>query len=356
MTEPSVSPSLRSEPIRVDPSGSLWAVTSYFNPARWRRRLENYRHFRRHLGLPLLSVELGFDGCFDLGAGDAERLLRFQQGDVMWQKERLLNLGISALPEHVTHVAWIDCDIVFEREDWWRDALAVLEHCAAVQPFERVVHLGPEASRDFAPERMCDPSAVIFAREVAAADYLRRRGQRAACGGRLPGRQDDGHHDVVAKGVAWVARRALLQRVPLFDRAILGGGDSAVLAGFLGRGEQFVRDLPEGRRRNLGADYLRWAERAHQATQGRIGAIPGRAGHLWHGSIAQRGYDERHQILAEHAFDPVRDLRASASGPWLWADPGSALAHRVRAYFASRCEDGAALPSGVEVPLCAGSD
>jgi hypothetical protein len=42
---------------------SLIAVTAYYNPGRYRSRYRNYQRFRRNLtGLPLLTVELVFDG------------------------------------------------------------------------------------------------------------------------------------------------------------------------------------------------------------------------------------------------------------------------------------------------------
>ena len=31
----------------------------------------------------------------------------------MWQKERLLNVALAAVPNNVEDVAWIDCDVVF---------------------------------------------------------------------------------------------------------------------------------------------------------------------------------------------------------------------------------------------------
>ena len=46
----------------ADPrSANLWAITCYFNPVGYRRRLENYRMFRQRLKVPLVAVELSFD-------------------------------------------------------------------------------------------------------------------------------------------------------------------------------------------------------------------------------------------------------------------------------------------------------
>jgi hypothetical protein len=54
----------------------MWAITSYFNPIGYRRRLENYRSFREHLNIPLLTVELGYGPEFELDESHAEILIR----------------------------------------------------------------------------------------------------------------------------------------------------------------------------------------------------------------------------------------------------------------------------------------
>ena len=54
------------------------AITSYFNfddPPGVTRRLHAYREFRRHLRIPLLTVELAHYGNFELSSEDAELLI-----------------------------------------------------------------------------------------------------------------------------------------------------------------------------------------------------------------------------------------------------------------------------------------
>lgn len=87
-------------------SESLWAITSYFNPIRYRRRLANFKRFRENLRVPLVAVELAYGPEFELQKGDAEILIQLRGGAVLWQKERLLNLAMQALPDHCQKVAW----------------------------------------------------------------------------------------------------------------------------------------------------------------------------------------------------------------------------------------------------------
>jgi hypothetical protein len=51
--------------------GRLWAITSYFNPAGYRRRLSNFKIFRERLGIPLVVVELTYGPDFELEKQDA---------------------------------------------------------------------------------------------------------------------------------------------------------------------------------------------------------------------------------------------------------------------------------------------
>lgn len=89
---------------------ALWAITSYFNPVGYRRRLTNYRVFRRRLTVPLVTVELAHHGVFELERGDAEILVQLTSPDILWHKERLLNVALKALPVECRQVAWLDGD------------------------------------------------------------------------------------------------------------------------------------------------------------------------------------------------------------------------------------------------------
>src|SRR5262249_17769770 len=114
---------------------------AYYNPARFKRRLANYKLFCANLRARLVTVELSFDGHFELSDDDADVLIQISGGAILWQKERLLNLAIKSVPVDVKNVAWIDCDVVFERLDWMDEAEHQLDTVNIVQPFSEVVDL-----------------------------------------------------------------------------------------------------------------------------------------------------------------------------------------------------------------------
>jgi hypothetical protein len=47
----------------------IWAITTFFNPAGYRQRYQNFRIFREHLSVPLVAVELGYGNDFELKDG-----------------------------------------------------------------------------------------------------------------------------------------------------------------------------------------------------------------------------------------------------------------------------------------------
>ncbi|MBK6739582.1 MAG: hypothetical protein IPG64_17900 [Haliea sp.] len=142
----------------------LWAVTCLFNPLRSRRRAGNFRTFRAHLGVPLIAVELSFDGRFELREGEAEVLVQLTGGDVMWQKERLLNVGLRHLPPACEQVALIDCDVLFEDDDWAAAAADVLTRHPVAQLFSSVQYL----PRDWTPGTGAAPVDLMRHRGVAS--------------------------------------------------------------------------------------------------------------------------------------------------------------------------------------------
>lgn len=305
---------------------ALWAITSYFNPLGWTRRLANYREFRRRLTVPLVTVELARDGArFALGPGDAERLIQLTGEDLLWQKERLLNVALAALPREASAVAWLDCDVVFDAPDWPRRVEAALARFTLVQPFARFREAPPDLGA-WAPEAWRGGDA--FGRrlaEGAPVDELFRRG----VGHRLA----RGH----AIGFAWAARRPLLERHGLYDACILGSGDKAVAIAALGRFDLLDRLEMNARQT---AHFRSWAEPFFADVGGDIGYADATLVHLWHGDLKARRYRRRHEELTRFAFDPYVDIAVDAQGAWRWTTANDALRAYVADYLAARNEDG----------------
>ncbi|MHB8835135.1 MAG: hypothetical protein ACYC9Y_05425 [Candidatus Methylomirabilia bacterium] len=302
----------------------LWAVTALFNPMGYRSRAENYRVFRERLAAPLVAVELACDGSF-LRTGDAERVVRVRGGDVLWQKERLLNLALRHLPPECRHVVWLDADLVFDDDDWIERTRAALAQRALVQAFSTARHLRRGAD----PGRR-RPGDTLLARESMGAKQSRGEIDFAALAAGAP--------PDFSTGLAWAMRRELIERVGFYDAAVCGGASLLMGAAAAGEIEAIVRRFRMGARE---AEHARrWARSFREAAGGGMGFVEGGVAHLWHGERSNRGYGTRFALLESAGFDPESDLVLGPEGAWLWASEKPHLHAGLRSYFSNRREDG----------------
>jgi hypothetical protein len=314
----------------------LWTLTAYFNPCRYRSRRANYRVFRERLAGPLVAVEYSVDGEFELGPGDADRIVRIRGRDLLWQKECLLNRGLAAVPPSCGAVAWLDGDVILERDDWRAAAAERLGRVAVLQLFDRCLDL----PRGATPETPGARDAAAAGESMTAAVSRGRADDVFHSGGRPGGpapRTHRRHRDRIP-GLAWAARRDLLDRHGLYDACVLGSGDRAIACAAYGRHATAHQAWmqTEAQRRH----YLRWAAPFAADVRGRVGFVSGAAFHLWHGSVADRQWRERHEILGRAAFDPARDVARDARGCWRWSSAKPELHGHVRRHFFERREDG----------------
>lgn len=312
----------------------LWGLTTLFNPRRARSRIQNYREFRRRSreqGLPLLTVELAFgDAEFELVPGeDAEILLQLRSASVLWQKERLLNIGLSKLPLACKKVAWADADILFDDKNWVRRTSTLLDRYVVVQPYSDCIRLPRGADASEFPKRQLLKSIPLgdgegtFSRSVC---YRMAKKSNPTFSG--------------ATGYAWSAQRAFLDQVGFYDRCIIGGADREMALAF-----HFPPGkVPKERRRITHPRLLEhlgsWHAKVHSLVDGKVHFRPGLIHHLWHGAAEKRNYSDRHAILSEHDFDPERDIQPDSQGCWEFCTEKTQLAAAIGEYFSSRSEDG----------------
>jgi hypothetical protein len=306
---------------------NLWAITSYFNPAGYRQRLLNYLRFRSRLRAPLVTVELAADGAFELAPSDADLVVQVSDGDVMWQKERLLNVAMSRLPPECTAVAWFDCDVVLERHDWVQATEHALRQFPLVQLYRERFNLGRDVDVDDLP----DPAPYAMGQSFV---YRLTEGMPVSVVSRI-GNVGTWNASL---GLAWAGRRDLVARHGLYDAGIMGGGDRALAGAAFGEMRAIAEPWHADEVRVQ--HFRRWAEPFFHEVRARVTYLEGRLFHLWHGERADRGYLTRYRDFRPFGFDPDIDIRHSSEGAWRWNSDKPAMHDYVRAYFPSRREDG----------------
>jgi hypothetical protein len=328
----------------------LWVITTYFNPGRDPHRFSSYALFAESLkqsGIPLLSVECAFrDDAYELTP--APDIIQVRCPNVLWQKERLLNLAVSRLPSSARKVAWIDGDILFSNPAWATETSALLDQYPVVQLWEKAVRLPKGTRSSTGQEEIWESMASILSKDPAK---IRSGGLHA-----------HGH-----TGFAWAARRDLLDRFGLYDtgfdvgadhliaHAFWGDFDSPCMQSVMGMGImqnnplrhnsialfRWLRSVvPEPvksrlapwrrwRRENtaLREHFLSWAQGVYAVVKGQVGFTSGTVMHLWHSDKTRLAPWKIRKGLYKHTFDPNVDLRINPDGCWDWASDNTDL-HR----------------------------
>lgn len=315
--EPTTPPPIpTNDPLDLEFKNDIAAITCFFNPAGFKTNLKNYRQFKAYMqqiGCPMYSVELAFgDKPFELEPDEFTWQIR--TNDVMWHKERLLNLLSRRLPEHFTKIIWTDCDLVWpDQPDWFVHTSRLLDRYKIVQPFSVAEYMTPHGAVEFFKEGVIS----VQKQHRDPFDFWQ-------------------HHP----GFVWAARREFFTKFGLYDKPILGAGDAYMAFTFLGDPRKVLDRYTDqfSMCKELVIDYMKWAEPVANYVAGQVSFVATKVQHQWHGSRKERRYHERMGLIKD--FTPARDLALDSNGLWAWSEqvkPEFKMA--LKNYFSARNED-----------------
>jgi hypothetical protein len=311
---------------------NTWVVCCLFNFTGSKFRLYNYNAFRRQLKkhkVKILTVEFSPKEEYELNYNDADILIQLSDGDLMWQKERLLNIGIDRLPTDTDNVIIIDTDVIFGQRDIIQRIEKKLKKYQVVQCFEYKRDLNPLLDLtkfDFfnvdqsLSQNFYDNSAYKQDSEKAS---IIRNFQR--CG------QFNGIF-----GYAWAFNYKIIKKIKLFEDNIVGGGDRTMAAAFLR--QDLLYHFP-GTNKQPFEDYCKLVKKNIKRKE--VGYLKDTTIYvLYHGEIKKRYYNERHNILKMYEFDAAKDLIKQKKLPLKFNDSvDEAMKESIKYYFVNRREN-----------------
>lgn len=322
----------------------MWAITSYYNPIQYATKLRNFRVFQEHLKIPLIVVEFSREGVFELDDTLCDIHIKLSDGDILWQKEALLNIGIKHVPADEDYVTLVDADVLFTNPDWVEQTEIALQDSLIVQPFSQVRDLDKTTSesRDQihqAVARPCEYGKIDL--DCSELGGNRYSFAKSYIGGQLNhgffDSLDQRQNTAIAPGFSIAGKKKFLEAFPLFDEAVIGGGDSLFWDALAGEAKNMAQQ--RGLIGNYRKRYLSWASRIHKAVGNSINYVEGNLLHLWHGELESRGYYSREFKLNDLGYDPSQDLIRSPEGIWKWTAKRNDLREYLSDYFLGRKED-----------------
>jgi hypothetical protein len=334
-------PSMFRRPDQV--ASPLYVVTPLFNPVRFRSRWRLYRDFEKmcaDAGAILYTVEIAFGDRDFVTDPNNPRHVQLRTSHEMWFKENAINIGVQHLPPDWQHVAWIDADTRFVRDDWANEAVHRLQHYDVIQMWSQYQDLTSDYELVGTAPGFVHNCMTVSIENLHIWISCKCHCKPCTCRPCYPyAKPRPGQKGYPgAPGLAWACtRKAWNTFGGLLDTCILGAGDWYMAHGLYGLvNERMVNRNNHQRYRDT---IFNWQERALRLRKN-VGVMPGLALHYWHGPKVHRKYGTREQILIETQYNPESHLSRDWQGLWQFTEAAPPeLRDRVRNYFAQRNED-----------------
>lgn len=365
--------------VLFDPK-QLHVITVVSNPFRYQSRYSIYKDFEQHVlsaGAQLWVAELQLrDRPFLVTEKDNPYHIQLRSDHVLWVKENLWNIVASRLPDDALYIMVADADVHFVRPDWAVETIHMLQHYEVIQPWTESFDLGPKFETrehhtsfcfDYLKDTVHYPSKLHFDQVMemnARTRQPRLHGEKADESRRHRHHHKHHHHHghhhhhhhhhpepeppypyyggmgirpyTYHPGFAWAWRRTALNKVGGFiDKAILGNADHHMALALIGEATRSLHSKTTQEYKDM---VYQWEERA-KALNRNIGYMEGTIMHRWHGHKRSRGYNNRWQVLINHEYNPLKDVRYEANGVLALQPDKWRLKHDIDSYFVSRNED-----------------
>jgi hypothetical protein len=288
----------------------LYVILPYFNFCGFQKRKKLFIEFVHRMeavpGIKLVVAEYGQA----LPHLPVYKQFRFEIKNKIWIKENLVNMAVARLPDTWQNVAWVDADITFLNKNWVADTIRELRTNDVVQLFQTAVNLGPDG------ESIKIDKSFGFMHAKSGTTLTK-----------------NDRYGFWHPGYGWAVNHRTWDKMGgLVDWAILGSADRHMAMAWIGRVDWSYPG-------NIHPNYKAMLKEYQVLCKGfKVSFVPGTILHHWHGSLENRQYRERWDIITKNKFDPFEDLDTSTECVRLSAS-GLRLEKEIYNYFLERKED-----------------
>jgi len=272
----------------------------FFNSSKSKRLLMNYLYIVEKLrtaGIPYYTLELVYEGR----QPEIADAFHVRGKSPMFHKEQLCYLLEKRIPDTFTKLLFLDADLVFSDPNWYNNLSEALNTYEVVHPFTNAVWLNLEYNNILEHRLTC-----IYDSNKDICDISNKH-----------------------VGFAWAFQRSYYNEVGMFRYAIVGSGDSYSSMLFLNNHGylNYVKNPSLDKILNI---YLK-------SRSPSISHLNGNIYHLFHGSKANRKYQNRHGLL-DGIFDIMDILVENKDGVFEFTNQD--INSKIYNYLKERNDDG----------------
>uniref|UniRef100_A0A6C0E8Q8 Glycosyltransferase n=1 Tax=viral metagenome TaxID=1070528 RepID=A0A6C0E8Q8_9ZZZZ len=300
------------------------------NPCNYKRRIELANIFIAHMN-NTKNVKLYIVECIYPKYGQTEYKvtesgnpchLQLTAETILWTKENMINLGVQKLlPKDYKAFAFVDADLHFNNNLWAEETLNKLLTYDVLQVFETGYNLNKMNQVD-------EKCKMLY-----SYCYLWKKINREH-------NADMSHvkHKFRHQGWGWAMTRKAYEKMGgLYDLGILGGGDTILAKSltawrymyrskpYVKCSDGFVKSLYDYQIRCIGLN---------------VDYVSGSVYHYYHGSLTNRKYIDRWNIIIGYGYNPYTFLTRNACGMYTATSAFPIeMQKEIIIYFKERDED-----------------
>jgi hypothetical protein len=309
----------------------LYCIVPYFNYLKSINRRQLFIDFlNKYKDIENLNIII-IEGVFTDEVSDLPtnisgiyKYLSITINDVMWIKENLINIAIKYLPSDWEYVAWIDADIQFLNNNWITDTINKLKQSNILQLFQHAINLGPTG------ETFKLDDGFIYSYKTHISDYNNN------CLDYYLESYTTWH-----PGYAWAMNRDFYNKsldyniLPIIDYCIIGSNDHHMATAFIYKSSS---SYPEQICQEYKDKIIKY-ENFCRSINVSFDYINGTIVHYWHGSLKNRKYNDRWNILIDNNYNPSTDIYCNDKGLFKFTKKGEKFNKIIIKYFYERKED-----------------
>jgi len=243
--------------------------------------------------------------------------LKFKLNDILWVKENLINLAIKDLPDDAKFIAWSDRDIHFLNPLWVEDTIEKLKIYDIVQPWSEIIHLNSSHKLDVISKR--EDELTFSNKSILCADINHKN-----------------HNNKIktSTGQIWAITKSFYEKIgKINDIEIIGGADSIIANFCVLKRQDYIKNLD---RKSTDKTKINWLEYQKKFKDVKYSYVDGLIVHYWHGSLEDRLYSKRFNILKHLNYDPNEDIMYNKYGVLQFTEKGKRLEPLITQYFNNR--------------------
>ena len=226
----------------------------------------------------------------------------------VWNKEAALNVLAKQLPSQYTKIMWVDMDIMWFNSNWYNDISKLLDNYKVIQPYSYCNYLTTKYE--------IENKAIGYIKHEMS-EYVPQLG--------------------VSYGFALAHQREFYEKFGLFDKFILGGGDTILVIPPTGKFDRFEEKARGMCCYDIWAEVKDYFHKTEEYINGNYCFYDDEIVHLFHGRLKDRNPSIRIDLISSFKF--YETIHKNHEGIYEIKTEKNHLKQQFTNYFKNRNED-----------------